>query len=108
MKKSNKPRMADGLMRGLKQAIQMEKGEVSGRERVSTLSRPAPKWTKKEIQKLRIEVFHMSQPIFASLLNVKPATIRAWEQGQRTPDGAASRLLEILANDQDIAEELAS
>jgi putative transcriptional regulator len=107
-KQTTKSRMADGLLKGLKQAVQMEKGEIIGRERVSTLSRPAPKWTKKEIQQLRINVFHMSQPVFASLLNVKPATIRAWEQGQRTPDGAAARLLEILANDREIAEELAS
>jgi putative transcriptional regulator len=103
-----KQRMANGLLKGLKQAVQMEKGELTGRERVATLSRPAPKWTKKDIQKLRTEVFNMSQPVFASLLNVKTATIRAWEQGQRTPDGAAARLLEILENDQEIAEKLAS
>lgn len=107
-KHETKTRMAEGLLKGLKQAVQMEKGEIKGRERVSTLSRPAPKWSRKEIQKLRIEVFHMSQPVFASLLNVKPATVRAWEQGQRTPDGAAARLLEVLANDHEIAEDLAS
>ena len=52
-----------------------------------------------EMKKLREEVFQISQPVFASLLNVKPATVRAWEQGQRTPDGAPARLLEILSND---------
>jgi putative transcriptional regulator len=103
-----KKRMADELFKSLKQAVAMEEGELKGRESVRKLSRPAPKWTKNSIKKLREEVFHMSQPIFASLLNVKPATVRAWEQGQRTPDGAASRLLEILANDSQIAEELAS
>lgn len=50
----------------------------------------------------------MGQPIFASLLNVKSATVRAWEQGQRTPDGAAARLLEVLSNDVEIADKLAS
>lgn len=50
----------------------------------------------------------MSQPVFASLLNVKAATVRAWEQGQRVPDGAPARLLEILAGDATIAEKLAS
>ena len=103
-----KKRMADELMKSLKQAVAMEEGELKGRESIRKLSRPAPKWTKSSIKKLREEVFHMSQPIFASLLNVKTATVRAWEQGQRTPDGAASRLLEILANDSQIAEELAS
>lgn len=103
-----KRRMAEGLLKSLKQAEAMERGELSGRERVRTLSRPAPRWTKHEIKRLRQDVFHMSQPVFASLLNVKPATIRAWEQGQRTPDGAAARLLEVLSEDTELAEKLAS
>ena len=103
-----KKRIADELLNSLQEAVKMERGEIVGREVVRKLSKPAPKWTKKGIKKLREEVFQMSQPIFASLLNVKPATVRAWEQGQRTPDGAASRLLEILSKDNDIANELAS
>ena len=101
-------RVAEGLLVGLRQAVQMEQGSLKGRERVRTLSRPAPKWSKHEIKRLRMEVFQMSQPVFASLLNVKPATVRAWEQGQRVPDGAAARLLEVLAADSSIAESLAS
>jgi DNA-binding transcriptional regulator YiaG len=103
-----KNRMADELLKSLQEAVAIEKGEIKGHETFRKLSRPAPKWTKTSIKKLREEVFHMSQPIFASLLNVKPATVRAWEQGQRTPDGAASRLLEILSKDTQLAEELAS
>lgn len=103
-----KRRMAEGLLKGLQQAAQMERDELEGRERVRTLSRPAPKWSRHEIRRLRTEVFHMSQPVFASLLNVKPATVRAWEQGQRVPDGAAARLLEVLAADSTIAGKLAS
>lgn len=100
--------MATGLLEGLKQAVQMEEGTLEGRETKRSLSRPAPKWTKSAIKKLREEVFQMSQPVFASLLNVKTATIRSWEQGQRTPDGAAARLLEVLASDTEIADRLAS
>jgi DNA-binding transcriptional regulator YiaG len=37
----------------------------------------------------------LSQVVFAQILNVSPATVRAWEQGQREPDGASLRLLEI-------------
>jgi putative transcriptional regulator len=101
-------RMADGLLLGLQQAVDMKSEKIKGRETLKVLSRPAPKWTKTKIKKLRTEIFGMSQPIFASLLNVKTATVRAWEQGQRVPDGAASRLLEILALDSDIANKLAS
>lgn len=103
-----KKRMAEGLITGLKEAVEMEKGQLKGREHERTLSKPAPKWTRQQIQKLRIETFHMSQSEFASLLNVKTPTVRSWEQGQRVPDGAAARLLEILASDAEIAEKLAS
>lgn len=103
-----KKRMADGLLKSLKEAVAMERGQLKGRETNQRLSKPAPKWTKHSIKKLREDVFHMSQPLFASLLNVKTATVRAWEQGQRTPDGAASRLLEILSKDIQIADDLAS
>ena len=103
-----KKRMAEGLLVALQQAVPMESGRLKGRERVRNLTRPAPKWSKHEIKRLRTEVFQMSQPVFASLLNVKPATVRAWEQGQRVPDGTAARLLEILAADASIAESLAS
>jgi DNA-binding transcriptional regulator YiaG len=103
-----KTRMATGLLQSLKEANAIERGELKGRETARKLSRPAPKWSKTAIKKLREEMFEMSQPVFASLLNVKPATVRAWEQGQRTPDGAAARLLEILSKDAHIAEELAS
>jgi DNA-binding transcriptional regulator YiaG len=50
----------------------------------------------------------MSQPQFAALLNVKPPTIRAWEQGQKAPSGAASRLLEIFSMDQGLVKKLLS
>ena len=88
--------MAAGLLKGLDQAARMERGEMAGRERARTLSRPAPKWSKQKIKRLRTELFEMSQPVFASLLNVKVATVRAWEQGQRVPDGAAAGLDPLL------------
>jgi DNA-binding transcriptional regulator YiaG len=103
-----KKRMAVGLITGLKEAVAIEKGRIRGRERERVLSRPAPRWTRQQIQKLRVEVFQMSQPEFASLMNVKPATVRSWEQGQRVPDGAAARLLEIFANDVQWVDRLAS
>jgi putative transcriptional regulator len=38
---------------------------------------------------------HVSQPVFAALLNVPLATARSWEQGKRKPSGAALRLLDM-------------
>lgn len=42
-----------------------------------------------------------SQPVFASLLGVSPATVRAWEQGVNAPSGMASRFLAEVRADPD-------
>ena len=52
--------------------------------------------------------FDVSQREFAKMLNVSLATVRAWEQGARTPDGAATRLLAIAERRPDIILESAS
>ena len=39
---------------------------------------------------------HLSQTVFAQLLNVSPSSIRQWEQGKRIPSGSTKVLLELL------------
>lgn len=55
---------------------------------------PPPVFSTDRIRAIRRGV-GVSQPVFAELLNVSLATVRAWEQGLRTPDGAATRLLSV-------------
>jgi predicted RNase H-like HicB family nuclease/DNA-binding XRE family transcriptional regulator len=50
----------------------------------------------------------VSQRVFADLLNVSLSTIRSWEQGLRTPDGASRRLLSIAERHPDVLLESAS
>lgn len=50
--------------------------------------------SREEIAMLRSHL-GLSQSVFAQVLNVSPETIRGWEQGKRTPDGASLRLLEL-------------
>jgi putative transcriptional regulator len=57
---------------------------------------PAPRFTAARIVALRHSM-KCSQPAFASLLNVSAPTVRAWEQSQRHPHGAAARLLQVIA-----------
>ncbi|MGH7627429.1 MAG: helix-turn-helix domain-containing protein [Gemmatimonadaceae bacterium] len=57
---------------------------------------PPPVFGAKRIRSARAKL-GFSQTVFARALNVSPATVRAWEQGSREPDGAAVRLLEIAA-----------
>lgn len=53
-------------------------------------------WTaKNKIAKLR-QSLNMGQTEFAALLGASASTLKKWETGQRTPSGAAAKLLEIL------------
>ena len=56
---------------------------------------PAPEYTPNQIKKLRNRL-HVSQPIFALILNVSGKTVQSWEQGFRHPEKTACRLLQIL------------
>ena len=47
----------------------------------------------------------LSQTVFARALNVSPATVRAWEQSARVPDGPSLRLLEIADRHPEILLE---
>jgi DNA-binding transcriptional regulator YiaG len=46
------------------------------------------------IRKLR-GAMGLSQAVFADALNLSREMVRAWEQGQRKPEGATLRLLEV-------------
>ena len=50
----------------------------------------------------------VSQQAFAEILNVSLAPVHAWEQGERFPDGAATRLLTIAERHSKIVREAAA
>jgi len=50
------------------------------------------------------EKTHLSQAVFAKLLNVSPSAIKQWEQGKRNPTGATKVLLEILEREPHILD----
>jgi DNA-binding transcriptional regulator YiaG len=60
----------------------------------TTVIADAPVFDSDKVRAVR-QGLHMSQPVFARLLNVSPETVKAWEQGKNTPSGAAARLLEL-------------
>lgn len=53
------------------------------------------KLTPKQIKKLRLRE-KVSQPVFAKYLNVSASTAKKWETGEKSPSGAALRLLQII------------
>jgi|SRR6185437_2791485 len=58
-----------------------------------------------EIAQVRERV-GLSQPKFAEVLGVSLRTLQEWEQGRRTPSGAAQSLLKIAARRPDVLREV--
>jgi putative transcriptional regulator len=56
---------------------------------------PAKAMSKNDVKRIRSKT-HTSQPVFASYLNVTPAAVKQWENGERTPSGASVRLLQLI------------
>jgi putative transcriptional regulator len=96
-------RVADQIIGGLKEALAFERGERQNVrvDRVPITARhakvnPPPAFKRERIVDLRKKKLGVSQAVFASVLNVSPETVRAWEQGKHMPGGPALRLLEIV------------
>lgn len=101
-------RLGQELIAGMKEAIAHSRHERELRTWTLEVPAPARRWRKEQIALLRKRRFGMSQPVFAALLSVKVSTVRAWEQGLKTPSGAASRLLELAETAPEAFEKLAT
>ncbi len=56
---------------------------------------PPPTYTAEAIRHLR-EHLQVSQAVFAAYLNASVSTVQKWENGEKTPSGAALRLLSVI------------
>lgn len=92
-----KKTLGETIIQGLNEAIEYESGKRILETTHIEIPDPAPIFSKHQIAKIRKQIFRVSQPIFAALLNVKPSTVKAWEQGLKTPSGAACRLLQLVS-----------
>lgn len=73
---------------GVMDQITMREFEALGVPKVKDYS-PA------EIKRIRTKT-RLSQPAFAACINASPSTVKAWEQGEKRPQGAALKLLEVV------------
>ncbi|NND66952.1 MAG: helix-turn-helix domain-containing protein [Halioglobus sp.] len=82
------------LLKAVKQMKANKKGRVYTREQLLAISaRQSAKLTQKE---------------FARLLNVSVDSVQDWEQGRRTPRGAAITLLRIAHKHPEVLEQVGS
>ncbi|MDO8806237.1 MAG: transcriptional regulator [Elusimicrobiota bacterium] len=102
----HKTKLGQELIFGLKEAVAHAHGAKKLRKTTLEIPAPARLWRKEQIASLR-RGFGVSQPVFASLLNVTASTVRAWEQGWNSPSGPARRLLEVAYIEPEIFQRLA-
>jgi putative transcriptional regulator len=62
-----------------------------------------PEITAEAVKEIRGKT-HLSQSVFARLLNVSLSSVRQWEQGKRTPTGSAKILLDLLRKEPHILD----
>ena len=101
-----KTKLGQELISGLNEAIAFVRGSKKLRTTTVEVPEPAKPWKKEQIVQLRKKTFGVSQPVFAGILSVTTSTVRAWEQGQKSPSGAARRLLEVAAIEPEVFRKL--
>lgn len=82
----------DELVTSMKEAVDIDRGKKTPSRSFS--------YAPLDIKRIR-EQTHKSQVAFSNMLGINVGTLRNWEQGIRTPDGAAMTLLRLVdANPQ--------
>lgn len=105
--KTNEPKFGELLLQGAREAAAYASGDETVIRKAKVTrpltaryvhlqrpKRPSPA----RIREIR-RALNFSQSVFSDLLSVSASTVRAWEQGQRLPDGPSLRLLEIADRD---------
>lgn len=85
------------LQTALEEANLHTKGEISLKATVIEIPDRPPEVHSDDVTRLRLDN-HMSQAVFARLLNVSPKTVQSWEHGTRRPSQAAQRLIQVFRN----------
>ncbi len=99
----NRKSLFERLRDSLEEAEKFTAGELT--LKTFTVPDPPPAYTPERIARIR-KSLHMSQGVFAHVLNVSTKTVQGWEQGLRRPTQAAQRLLEVLEKRPEIIATL--
>lgn len=89
-----KDKLFDELKDSLDEVLEHARGKITLKTKDIVLPEPPKPVSASEVVRIRKKV-GTSQAVFAKMLNVARDTEISWEQGRRTPSGAALRLLRI-------------
>ena len=92
----------ESIRQGLNEAIKYERGDLPVRVDRVTVA-PLYDFSASEIKEIRIK-HNMTQRLFAEALGVSVKTVESWEAGTNKPSGIASRMLDMLKQDNNLLE----
>lgn len=90
--------LSEGLIEGLKQAIDYKKGDHTKASSRTVSIKPLPVYNKNDVKAIRKNV-NMTQKNFALFLGVSIKTVESWETGTNSPSSSSLRLLQLIKND---------
>ena len=93
----------ESIKQGLSEAIEYEKGNLPNVKADKETVAPLITYSGAEIKEIRKQN-NMTQRLFAEAMGVSVKTVEAWEADKNTPSGCASRMLELLKQDNTLFE----
>ncbi len=88
-------KLFEELKQGLEEILAHKEGKITLKSEWFEIPEPPQQYGPKKIKTIRTRLRY-SQGLFAKVLNVSLKTVQAWESGERNPNHAALRLLEIV------------
>lgn len=100
---------AEELVRAVESVANHATGHGGQKLRVTKVAaaKPAPAVTAAQVRAIRTRL-KVSQADFAAVLNVPVVTAASWERGQRSPSGAALRLLQLVKKNPELVTKLSA
>jgi DNA-binding transcriptional regulator YiaG len=83
------------LISSMSEGLEKLREEKPLRTTFITVPPAPPEFRREQLVKLRTR-YNMTQAAMAALVNVSEKTLESWEQGNRSPNGAALRLLQVI------------
>jgi len=94
----------ESIKQGLNEAIEYEQNKLTNVKVDKISIKPLHIYSRTKIKEIR-ERQKMTQKLFAQALGVSVKTVESWETGTNKPSGSASRLLELLDNENELFEK---
>lgn len=94
----------EDIMASLNELLDDTQGKPTNVVRHTITIKDVPIYTPSLIKQIRLDA-NFTQATFASVLGVSKKSVEAWEGGRSKPDGAARRMISLIAQNPLFAEE---